>query len=91
MNGPEYISNELEIWAVKERITRMFIQPGKLTQNTYVERFKCTARHEWLDLHIFKSVEHAQILATRWMWQYNNERPHTAIGGIPPRTMLEAA
>ncbi len=26
-----------------------------------------------------------------WMWQYNNERPHTAIGGIPPRIMLKAA
>jgi putative transposase len=90
-NGPEYISNELEAWANKKQITLMFIQPGKPTQNAYIERFNRTARHEWLDLHIFNSVEHAQILATRWMWQYNNERPHTAIGGIPPRMLLEAA
>ena len=46
---------------------------------------------EWLDLHLFNSIEHAQLLATQWLWQYNNERPHTAIGGIPPRTMLNAA
>ncbi len=30
-------------------------------------------------------------LATQWLWTYNNERPHTAIGGIPPRKLLEAA
>ena len=33
----------------------------------------------------------ARILATQWLWTYNNERPHTAIGGIPPRQMLNAA
>ena len=46
---------------------------------------------EWLDLHLFNSVEHAQLLATQWLWQYNNERPHTAIGGIPPRQLLNVA
>jgi len=48
-------------------------------------------RHEWLDMHLFHSIEHAQLLATQWLWQYNNERPHTAIGGIPPRMRLKAA
>jgi len=28
---------------------------------------------------------------TQWLWQYNNERPNTAIGGIPPRQLLQAA
>ena len=35
--------------------------------------------------------EQAQQLATQWLWIYNNERPHTAIGGIPPRQLLKAA
>ncbi len=34
---------------------------------------------------------HAQLLATQWLWAYNNQRPHTAIGGIPPRKLLEVA
>jgi transposase InsO family protein len=34
--------------------------------------------------------EHAQSLATQWMWAYNNVRPHSSIGGIPPRKLLEA-
>ena len=39
---------------------------------------------EWLDLHLFESVQHAQELATQWLWTYNNERPNTAIGGVHP-------
>ena len=90
-NGPEYISNELITWANKHRITILYIQPGKPTQNAYVERFNRTARHEWLDLHMFESVEQAQELATNWLWLYNNERPNMAIGGVPPKQLLRAA
>jgi putative transposase len=90
-NGPEYISQNLIDWATQKQITLLYIQPGKPTQNAYVERFNRTVRHEWLDLHSFNSIEHAQLLATQWLWTYNNERPHTAIGGVPPRQLLEAA
>jgi len=90
-NGPEYISQQLKDWTIKQRITLLYIQPGKPTQNAYIERFNRTARHEWLDLHLFQSIEQAQLLATKWLWTYNNERPHSAIGGVPPRHLLNAA
>ena len=90
-NGPEYIAQALIDWANSRRITLMYIQPGKPTQNAYIGRFNRTVRHEWLDLHVFESVEQAQALATQWLWLYNNERPNTAIGGIPPRQLLKAA
>lgn len=90
-NGPEYLSAALVTWANRQQITLMYIQPGKPTQNAYVERFNRTVRHEWLDLHEFESIEQAQQLATEWLWLYNNERPNTAIGGIPPRKLLDAA
>lgn len=89
-NGPEYISQELINWSVKQQITLLYIQPGKPTQNAYVERFNRTVRHEWLDLNIFTTIEQAQLLATQWLWVYNNERPNTAIGGIPPRQLIQA-
>jgi putative transposase len=44
--------------------------------------------HELLELNLFEDVEHAQLLATQWQWTYNNIRPHSAIGGVPPRQML---
>ena len=78
-------------WANYQQITLLYTQPGKPTQNAYIERFNRTVRHEWLELHLFESVEQAQYLATKWLWTYNNERPHTAIGGVPPRQLLEAA
>ena len=66
-NGPEYVSQALVDWANNNRITLMYIQPGKPTQNAYIERFNRTVRHEWLDLNIFDSVEQAQALATGWL------------------------
>lgn len=89
-NGPEYISQKLIDWATNNKITLLYIQPGKPTQNAYIERFNRTARHEWLDLHLFESIEHAQLLATQWLWTYNNDRPHTSIGGVPPKYLLKA-
>ena len=89
-NGPEYISQVLKDWANNHQITLLYIQPGKPTQNAYIERYNRTVRHEWLDLHLFESVEHAQDLATKWLWHYNNERPNTAIGGITPIMKLAA-
>jgi len=90
-NGPEYISQKLEEWATKHQITLLFIQPGKPNQNAYIERFNRTVRHEWLDMHSFESIKHAQNLATNWLWIYNNERPNMAINGLPPRYLLKAA
>lgn len=90
-NGPEYINQKLVDWANSKQITLMYTQPGKPTQNAYIERFNRTVRHEWLELNLFESIEQAQLLATQWLWTYNNDRPNTAIGGVPPRYLLKTA
>jgi len=90
-NGPEYISHTLIDWANEHHITLLYIQPGKPTQNAYIERFNRTARQEWLDMYQFTSITHAQLLATQWLWKYNNERPNMAIGGVPPKQLLKTA
>jgi putative transposase len=88
-SSTKYICQQLIDWAKERRITLMYIQQGKLTQNAYIERFNRTVRQEWLDLHLFESVEHAQELATKWLRTYNNARPHSAIGNVPPRHLIE--
>ncbi len=90
-NGPEYISAELAAWAKKHGIKLHFIQPGNPQQNAYIERFNRTVRHEWLNQHLFESIDHAQYTATQWLWQYNTERPNMAIGGITPYQKLAQA
>lgn len=47
-NGPEYISEELKEWAMKQEITLGYIQPGNPQQNAYIERFNRTVRYDWL-------------------------------------------
>jgi len=44
---------------------RLLLQPDKPTRNAYIERLNLTARHEWLDLHLFESMERAQEFATQ--------------------------
>ncbi len=90
-NGPEYISGQLIEWAEKRQIALHYIQPGKPQQNACVERFNRTVRHEWLDQHLFESVQHAQETATQWLWRCNTERPNMAIGGITPYQKLAQA
>ena len=83
-NGPEYISGPLISWARKRGVELQYIQPGKPQQNAYVERYNRTVRYEWLNQHLFESMEQAQESATPWLWTYHNERPNRAIGGITP-------
>lgn len=90
-NGPEYISNTLQIWAEKQGIRLEHIQPGKPQQNAYVERYNRTVRYDWLNQHLFESIEEVQDHATRWLWTYNNERPNMGIGGITPMQKLRMA
>jgi putative transposase len=90
-NGPEYVSHLLAKWAEKHQVKLLFIQPGNPQQNAYIERYNRTVRYDWLNQHLFSTIEQVQDFATRWLWLYNNERPNTAIGGIPPARKLALA
>lgn len=50
--------------------------------------FMSDSLHEWLDKYLFDTIQDAQELATKWLWTYNNERPHKANNGYPPRMVL---
>ena len=90
-NGPEYISGALLEWAEKRCIKIDFIKPGKPQQNAYVERFNRTVRYEWLAQYEFDTLADMQDYATNWMWSYNHDRPHMALGGITPKQRLAMA
>jgi putative transposase len=90
-NGPEYISETTKNWAAKHGIEIAFIQPGQPQQNAYVERYNRTVRYDWLAHHLFDSLEEIQDFATRWLWTYNHDRPHMALGGITPIQTLALA
>ena len=83
-NGPEYLSHQLQEWAINRKITLLYIQPGKPQQNAYIERFNRTMRYDWLNQTIFSHINEVQEVATNWLWHYNHERPHMGLGGITP-------
>lgn len=87
-NGPEFISHKLDEWCWKRGITIAFIQPGKPTQNAYVERLNGTIRRELLDLHIFRSLDDVRQKASEWQNDYNYHRPHKSLGKRTPMDLL---
>ena len=83
-NGPEFIARRLIEWADKHDVALAYIQPGKPTQNAFIERFNKTYREEVLNAHLFHSLDDVREITWWWMMDYNEERPHTATERIPP-------
>lgn len=87
-NGPEGTSRAMFDWSEQTGVQLRFIEPGKPVQNAFVESFNGKFRDECLNLHWFRSLRHAREEIERWRIHYNNERPHLALGYIPPREFL---
>lgn len=88
-NGPELIGHSLEGWSEQNEVKLAFIEPGKPTQNAYVERFNRTFRESILDMYLFDSLEEARALTEEWLIDYNMLRPHDACDGLPPAVFRE--
>jgi putative transposase len=88
-NGPEFIAEALAKWARDRNIEMKFIEKGKPYQNGYMERFNRSFREEVLDAYCFTRIREAQAMAHAWMWIYNNQRPHSALGYKPPVAFLD--
>ena len=78
-NGPEFISSTLDLWCRENKITLIFIQPGKPTQNAFVERCNGNIRKELLNAYVFKTLEEVREKAEEYQYDYNNNRPHKSL------------
>lgn len=83
-NGPENISKHFQKWAKEKNITILYIQPGKPSQNAYIERFNRTYREAILDMYLFQNIRHVQDLTNKWITHYNEERPHESLQNLTP-------
>jgi len=83
-NGSEFVSRDMDLWAYQRGVTLDFSRPGKPTDNAFIEAFNSKLRSECVNTHWFLSLEDACEKLDRWRRHYNEERPHSAIGNIPP-------
>lgn len=83
-NGPEFISNKLSEWCRSNSVELRFIQPGKPTQNAFIERLNGSLRKEVLNAYAFTDLDQAKQIIQQWMHDYNNYRPHQSLGNKTP-------
>jgi putative transposase len=83
-HGPEFTSLALDAWAHGRGVKLAFTQPGKPTQNAYIESFNGRFRDECLNDHWFTSLHEARVLIEAWRKDYNLNRPHSSLGDITP-------
>lgn len=81
-NGPEFTSKVLDQWAYSNQATLDFSQPGKPTDNAFIESFNGSLRAECLNENWFLSIEDAQTKIDTWRCDYNDHRPHSALGRL---------
>jgi len=83
-NGTEFTSKALDHWAYWNHVQLDFSRPGKPVDNAFVEAFNASVRRECLSQHWFLNLEDAQRTLDAWGADYNEQRPHSSLGNLPP-------
>jgi putative transposase len=83
-NGTEFTSNAMLAWGQDNRVVWHFIAPGKPMQNGFCESFNGRMRDELLNESLFLDLDHARSRIANWIDDYNQRRPHSALGYLTP-------
>ena len=84
-NGPEFAGRALDAWAYRRGVRLHFIEPGKPSQNAFVESFNGKLRDECLNEHWFTTLPAARAIIEAWRLDYNGVRPHSSLGYLTPQ------
>jgi putative transposase len=88
-NGSEFISRVFDKWAYEHQVMLDFSRPGRPTDNPFIESFNGSFRDECLNTHWFLSLQDAREKIESWRQEYNNFRPHSALGNLLPRQFAQ--
>jgi putative transposase len=83
-NGAEFTGQLVDLWAHHHGVRIDFSRRGKPTDNAFIETFNGSLRDECLNLHWFDTIAQAGQLLEAWRQDYNESRPHMALGNLPP-------
>ncbi len=90
-NGTEFTSKAMFYWQKESGVKLGFIQPGKPTQNAFVESLNGKFRNECLNQHWFRSIDDARHEIDQWREHYNHVRPHSALNYLSPVAFVNRA
>jgi putative transposase len=90
-NGTEFTCKAMFFWTRERSVRLDFIQPGKPTQNAFAESFNGKFRDNCLNQHWFRTLEEAREVIEIWREDYNEVRPHSSLGYLPPSVFARNA
>jgi putative transposase len=88
-NGPEFIAYALKHWLQDRHCNTLYITPGSPWENPFIESFNGTFRSDCLDRWVFADGREAQMVIEQWRQEYNQRRPHSSLGYLPPAAFAE--
>ena len=74
-----------ELAAIRRRFA-----PGKPTQNAFIESFNARLHDELRNETLFTSLAQVRAILNAWREDYNNARPHSAMGNLTPGELASA-
>ena len=83
-NGTEFTSRAILKAANENGLDWHYIDPGKPQQNAFIESFNGSLRDELLNEELFDCLDDARRKLALWRYDYNNVRPHSALGNETP-------
>jgi putative transposase len=86
--GSEFVSSDLDLWAYARGVTLDFSRPDQATYNAYIEAFNGRFRAECLNQHWLLTLAGAREEMEDCHVEYNEVRPHSAIGDRPLMDLL---
>jgi transposase InsO family protein len=83
-NGPEMVAHKVQDWLSEQGCRTIYISPGSPWENAYIESFFGKFRKECVDRYLFYTMKEARSIIEDWRIEYNQYRPHSSLGYLPP-------
>jgi putative transposase len=83
-NGPEFIASCMQDWLKVQKIKTLYMKPGSPWENGHIESFHDKLRDECLNRELFGNLYEARVILESWRVEYNDRRPHSALGYRTP-------
>ncbi len=84
LTATEFTSMAMFDWVQRSGVELQFIQPGKTSQNGFIEAFNGRVRDEYLNENLFSLLKEAREIIENWRKRYNTDCPHSALNWATP-------